>query len=250
MLREEEGLMDHIHGIAGKGAREMANSRHIKAAILAGILLVVGLLMLTNLNRIAKMGLPAVIVLVLLVRVGGDHIEKRALHFKKRAKDADRGAEAEEKVAFKLEQLPEGYHAFHDVAFDGFNIDHIVVGPGGIFLVETKSHRGKIDAKGDTLLLNGKPPMKDFLKQTWSQTFHLKEFLWKMTSKEWDVKPVLCFTNAYVAVRRPVKGIAINNIKYLNKYLSQQPPTLPPEDVAHVAKVMSCWISPTKVREG
>ncbi len=103
----------------------------------------------------------------------------------KRAKDADRGALAEERVAGRLENLPEGYYDFHDLDFNGFNIDHVVVGPGGIFLIETKSHRGRISSNGDDLLLNGKRPEKDFLNQTRRQTKEFEQFLWKQTSREW-----------------------------------------------------------------
>ncbi|HEU5080508.1 MAG TPA: nuclease-related domain-containing protein [Opitutaceae bacterium] len=34
-----------------------------------------------------------------------------------------------------------GYSVFHDVPFDGSNIDHILVGPGGVFAVTTKTRR-------------------------------------------------------------------------------------------------------------
>lgn len=34
---------------------------------------------------------------------------------------------------------PDDYYVFHDLEFPGFNIDHVVLGPNGIFLVETKA---------------------------------------------------------------------------------------------------------------
>src|SRR5208283_836242 len=129
-----------------------------------------------------------------------DKLEKKGLYLKKRAKDADRGAYAEEVVAEKLMNLPDGYHTFNDIAFDGFNIDHVIVGSGGIFLVETKSHKGNVDAKGDILLLDGNQSPKNFLNQTWRQTYQLRDFLKKKTSREWTIKPILCFTRAFVMV--------------------------------------------------
>ena len=241
---ENQGAeMAHQHGIAGKSVRALQFKRNQKFSILAGALLLAGLFLLFNAHRVAKLGLPAVIILVVAVNCWGDHIEKRALHFKKRAKDADRGALAEEKVAIQLNDLPEGYHAFHDIVFNGFNIDHVVIGPGGIFLIETKSHRGKVDANGDALLLNGKPPIKDFLKQTWSQTYHLKDFLWKMTSQEWKVQPVLCFSNAFVKVRKPVKGIEVIRIGYLKKYLSTRRTSLTTEQIERLQRPPSYWIA-------
>lgn len=39
-----------------------------------------------------------------------------------------------------------GYHIFHDVPADGFNIDHIVVGPNGVIAVETKGRSKSINS--------------------------------------------------------------------------------------------------------
>jgi len=58
-----------------------------------------------------------------------------------------------------------------------------------------------------------------------------------MTSKEWKIKPVLCFTNAYVKVRRPVKGVEVVSLKYLNTFLKRQPASLEPADIQHVLRV-------------
>jgi hypothetical protein len=229
------------YGHAGKSTREMAKNRYQKTFIYAGLFLLAGLLLLTNINNLARLGLPAVIIIFLALRIGADFMEKKALHLKKRAKDADRGAAAEEKVAIALGSLPEGYHGFHDIPFTGFNIDHVVIGPGGIFLIETKSHGGKVEAQGDTLLLNGRPPEKDFLKQAWSQTYSLKDFLWKQTSEEWEVKPVLCFSRAYVQLRRPVKGITIAGLKYLNTFLAKQPAVLGSDQVSKLSQLLGTW---------
>jgi hypothetical protein len=37
------------------------------------------------------------------------------------------------------ELLPAGYEVFHDCCFDGFNVDHVAIGPGGVFAIETKT---------------------------------------------------------------------------------------------------------------
>jgi len=61
------------------------------------------------------------------------------------------GAEGEEKVAAYLNLLGDGYHVVHDVVLPGRigNIDHIVLGPNGIFVIETKNHKGYITCNGD-----------------------------------------------------------------------------------------------------
>lgn len=45
-------------------------------------------------------------------------------------------------VGEELNQLlADGCHVFHDLPFDGFNIDHVIVGPSGVYAVETKTRR-------------------------------------------------------------------------------------------------------------
>ena len=54
-----------------------------------------------------------------------------------------RGERGEMQVAEVLEDLrSSGYRPFHDLKRDGFNIDHVLVGPGGVFAIETKFRSG------------------------------------------------------------------------------------------------------------
>lgn len=200
-------------------------------------------LWLRNAANISSLGLPTVIVIVIAFKLLVSGVEKKAKHVKKRARDATRGAIAEEKIASTVAELPDGFTAFHDLTFQGFNIDHVVIGTTGIYLIETKSHGGRVTAEGDMLLLNGNPPDKDFIKQTWSQTYQLRNFLKEQTGKEYQVKPVLCFSKAFVQLRQPVKGVAVINAKFLNDLLTRQKPQLTGEVIKAVATVLKLKIA-------
>ncbi len=51
-----------------------------------------------------------------------------------------RGEQAVAEKLMSLELIRAGYATFHDVPGDGaWNIDHVVVGPGGVFVLETKT---------------------------------------------------------------------------------------------------------------
>ena len=57
----------------------------------------------------------------------------------------DRGAMAEEEVGALLESLPhESWRIVHDVSLGRGNVDHIAIGPPGLFTIETKSHPGPV----------------------------------------------------------------------------------------------------------
>ncbi|MDY9924363.1 nuclease-related domain-containing protein [Methanobacterium sp.] len=72
-----------------------------------------------------------------------------------------KGNEGEIIVADYLNTLPEDFFIFNDVKLPGNvgNIDHIVIGPTGIYVVETKNYSGKYRIKGNQWLYykNGHP---------------------------------------------------------------------------------------------
>lgn len=87
-----------------------------------------------------------------MARMLGVHTEERAWRI---------GADGEEKVAAQLEKLARKdprwrfLHAI-PVGDRGSDIDHLVVGPGGVFTLNAKHHPGaNVWVGGDTLMVNG-----------------------------------------------------------------------------------------------
>ncbi len=71
----------------------------------------------------------------------------------------DTGARGEAETAALLEPLtPLGAVVLHDrrIPGSGANIDHIVICPSGVFVVETKSYQGDVRARGDVLTRAGR----------------------------------------------------------------------------------------------
>ena len=59
------------------------------------------------------------------------------------------GFMGERAVGEELNQLLAlGFHVFHDLPFDGFNIDHVLVGSSGVYAVETKAWRKPANIRG------------------------------------------------------------------------------------------------------
>jgi len=68
------------------------------------------------------------------------------------------GAKGEEKVGKELTKLPEGWHVLHAVQVSdaGTDIDHVVIGPAGVFTLNTKRHPdGKVTVYDRALYVNG-----------------------------------------------------------------------------------------------
>jgi hypothetical protein len=64
------------------------------------------------------------------------------------------GANGERSTAKALRRLERsGWTAFHDIETDYGNIDHLLIGPAGVFVVETKSLSGLLSVHSDALLV-------------------------------------------------------------------------------------------------
>ena len=69
-----------------------------------------------------------------------------------------RGALGERLTADALSSLGSAWVQFHDLRWPGrrlANIDHVVVGPGGIFVIDSKNWSGRVTTHGDVLRQNG-----------------------------------------------------------------------------------------------
>jgi Nuclease-related domain len=73
---------------------------------------------------------------VFLAKILGVHNSERAWRH---------GAIGEEEVARRLQKLSKDWRVIHSVPIgeNGTDIDHLVIGPGGVFTLNTKNHLGK-----------------------------------------------------------------------------------------------------------
>ena len=236
--------MAQIYGSAGKSAFAMGDTRYqdllsrIALPMLSLLLLIpVGYYLLTR-GHLVWGGLVAIIYVVSI-----KSLENAGLKLKKRISDADTGAKAEQAVAEALQELPDDYHVFHDLEFPGFNIDHVVLGPNGIFLVETKSQKGNITQEHDVLLRNGRKFFKDFLKQCWSQTYSLRDHLNAERLRGLTIKPILCFSRGFVEIRGPVKGVTVLNASYLRPFILSQRGSVPDQTRDQIIPLLAKAVS-------
>ena len=85
----------------------------------------------------------------LFARVLGVHTDERAWRI---------GADGEELVAAQLQRLGPAWKTLHavPVGHRGSDIDHVLIGPGGIYTINTKHHPGaSVWVGGNTVLVNG-----------------------------------------------------------------------------------------------
>ena len=69
-----------------------------------------------------------------------------------------KGARGEEMVAGELAHLPAAWTILNGVLLpDGRDVDHVAVGPQGVFIIETKHWSGEVSVAGAQSLANGRP---------------------------------------------------------------------------------------------
>jgi hypothetical protein len=122
------------------------------------------------------------------------------------------GSLGEQVVGRELDQLmAQGYRVFHDVEFEGWNIDHVVVGPRGVFAVETKtrrkpSKRSGLEAKvvfdGETLTYPGKSHERDAIEQASRNAESLAKWIAESAAENIPVVPVIALPGWALDIRR------------------------------------------------
>ena len=131
----------------------------------------------------------------------------------------DRGASAEEHVGSLLDELPrEEWHVIHDASVGHGNVDHILIGPAGVYTIETKSHPGPVRVGR----IHG---------ATIRQAHAQRDSIERVTGM--DVEPLLVYSRAWVD--RPLarrKGVRVLPARMLVGHVSKRATTLSPGDVA------------------
>jgi hypothetical protein len=130
----------------------------------------------------------------------------------------DRGAAGEERVGGMLDGLRgHGWHAIHDVSLGRGNVDHIAIGPGGVFTVETKSHPGPVQvARVHGAVLGQAQAQRRAIERATGE--HVEALL--VYSRAWVDRPLS---------RR--KGVRVVPARMLPGYLDRQPQRLAPAEI-------------------
>ena len=136
-----------------------------------------------------------------------------------------RGISGEEAVADALAGLPSSYWVLHGVSTGHGDVDHVVIGPTGVFALETKAWDGKFYRSRGQLYCNGKPA-EHVLRQARGAAGQVRELLLEAGIDEW-VEAVVVAARASVsrsAVR--FRKSYVISIKDLVGFVTDRPQSL------------------------
>ena len=154
----------------------------------------------------------------------------------------------ERAVGEELNQLlATGCQVFHDFpAGEGWHVDHVIVGPPGVFAVDTRTRRNhklpgnrtayKVDYDGRSLRFEGSDYWDtDELDQARGQAVRLGRFLSQSLGAKVEVKPILTFPGWHVTSQRLGDVRVVNPTAIRACISAEDPSTLPPELIGAVA---------------
>ncbi len=108
------------------------------------------------------------------------------------------GAGGELGVKMTLRGLDERFRVLGSVVIGKKgDIDFVVIGPTGVWVIEVKSHKGRIRVENGRLLRDNRPFDKDFLRQAWGATYALKDELKRCIPMAIHIQPIVVFSSPY-----------------------------------------------------
>lgn len=149
-----------------------------------------------------------------------------------------KGARGEERVSEILKGLPDAYHVFNDMPVGRDRVDHVVVGPGGVFSIETKCWGGHVTVEEGQVLLDGRPPDRSPLEQTVREAAAVRETL---AGLGWNgaVTPVLAFaSDTFAAHRAEVRSTVVINACELKESFESDRVVIPPQELERLVSLM------------
>jgi len=159
------------------------------------------------------------------------------------------GKEGERVVADMLDPLRKnGYRVFHDIPGLNFNIDHVLIGPGGVFTIETKARTEPMQGRptviydGNALRIENGRPFDEPLNQARAQAHWLADLLNDgRRGTLFTVRPVVVFPEWFIERRETGEksDVWVLNPKALGAFLDHEPCVLSAELIDTAAHILT-----------
>jgi hypothetical protein len=180
-------------------------------------------------------------VRTLLNRIFGVHSDQAAWA---------RGARGESVVGRQLARLPTGWWVLNDVPVGhrGANIDHVVIGPGGVFTLNTKNLSGKAWVASRAFMVNGKHT--DYLRKARSEAERASRLLSSAVGSSARAHAVLVVMAPRLTVKELPEDVGIVSASKVVAWLTAQPTRLSPDQVVTImvaADAPATWAPPDAV---
>lgn len=144
------------------------------------------------------------------------------------------GADGEEEVALRLRKLGDGWHVIHSVPVgeNGADIDHVVIGPAGVFTLNTKNHsKHRVTVTQGGVYLNGR--RTEYLRNSRYEAKRSKKLLTAACGNV-EVQPVIVIMAADLKVKSEPTDVNVVGRKRIARWLTTRPALLTPVRVDEI----------------
>lgn len=176
--------------------------------------------------------------LVFILRLFGAHSQERAWR---------RGAEGEEEVAWQLRNLGECWRVLHSVPIGSgeADIDHVVIGPPGVFALNAKNHLGKrVTVYEKAIFVSGSK--QPYLAKSRAEGERASKLLSAVCGFEVAVTPALVILASELNFKGRPSYVQVIARKRISNWLASLPPELAPAEIESIyaaARRRSTWVS-------
>ncbi len=176
-------------------------------------------------------------VAVFILRAFGAHSDERAWR---------RGAEGEEEVAYQLRKLGEGWHVLHSVPVGkgDTDIDHVVIGPPGVFTLNTKNHLGgRVSVNAKAVYVNGQ--YQPYIAKSRAEGKRATKLLSTACGHVVAARPLIVIMANDLRIKASPEDVGVVGRKRISKWLASQRPILTNDSVEAIyaiARRRSTWV--------
>lgn len=158
----------------------------------------------------------------------------RLLHLREDERARRRGATGEQVSAWWLGRLPAGWHLFNDipVADHGANVDHLIVGPAGVFTADAKNLTGKVWVASGAIRHNGHPT--DYLPKARSEAQRASRLLSAAFGHGIHVRPVIAILADSWTIKEMPSDVYVGAPRGVKSWLLGQPVVLMPFQITTI----------------
>lgn len=143
-------------------------------------------------------------------------------------------------MAARLESLGDEWVVLHSVPVGtrGSDIDHVAVGPGGVFTINSKFHEGaRVWVGSRRLLVNGQKT--DHLRNTRYEVARTQKLLSAVVGSHVPVRGAIVIVGAKeIKIREQPDDVAVISSPQLVRWLTKQKQTLDPVQASTLAAVV------------
>jgi hypothetical protein len=145
------------------------------------------------------------------------------------------GADGEEEVARRLRKLPDDWHVIHAIPVGDrdSDIDHLVIGPAGVFTLNTKNHsRAKVWVAERSFLVNGQ--RTNYLRNARHEAARASRLLSSACVMDVAVEPVIVVLAAELTIKAPPDGVHVVARRKIARWFARRPARLAAHDTARI----------------